>query len=192
MTSCGGPAPPTSERPIDATTAWYHRTRVLDVTGDGRGETLDLQARGPSSDSSVVTFRVIVDGAVAFTETWSSEYELVDPPPEAATAAGRDSLVRAALDGTLARVRVNPVDTTNWTGPWTAKGDDCMGDPRDCLAVAFRQRGAALDTAAVLRIAGEMRRPGAVQFTLSYGYETTMHLVWSPSARQVFVIHSCC
>lgn len=193
---------------------WYHRIRLLDVTGDGRKDTLDLQARGHSSDSSTVTFRVIVDGKVAFTDSWSSDYELVDPPPEAATEAGRDSLIRTSLDTTLVRISVLPIDTTEWAGPLTAVGDDCMEHPRDCLASEFRQRRAqidwtkihadsiaavyqrvsksAFDTAAVLRIAGDMRRPGAVQFTLSYGYETTHRLAWSPSEQEVFVIFSCC
>ena len=193
---------------------WYHRIRLLDVTGDGRKDTLDLQARGHSSDSSTFTFRVIVDGNVAFTDSWSSDYELVDPPPEAATEAGRDSLIRVSLDATLGRINVLPIDTTEWAGPWTAVGDDCMEQPRDCLASEFRQRKAqidwatihadsvavvyqrvsksAFDTAAVRRIARDMRRPGAVQFTLSYGYETSHRLAWSPSEKEVFVIFSCC
>lgn len=207
-TVAGGP--PTQS----ADSVWYHRVRLLDVTGDGRPDTLDLQARGRSSDSSVFTFRVIVDGTVAFTDSWSSAYELVDPPPEAATLAGRDSLLRASLDTTLSRIRVRPTDPSAWSGPWTADGDDCLGDPRDCVALEFRRRSvlidwtrigadtaeavyervtrAAFDTAAVLRIASDMRRPGAVQFTLGHGYETTLNLAWSPSAQEVFVIFACC
>jgi hypothetical protein len=175
----------------EADSVWYHRVRLLDVTGDGRPDSLDLQARGRSSDSSVFTFRVIVDGKVAFTDSWSSAYELVDPPPEAATPAGRDSLLRASLDTTLSRIRLRPIDPSDWSGPWSAAGDDCLGDPRDCVALELRRRG-ALDTAAVLRIATDMRRPDAVQFTLGYGYETTLNLAWSPSAQEVFVVYSCC
>jgi hypothetical protein len=199
---------------IRADTVWYHRVRLLDVTGDGRVDSLDLQARGPSADSSILTFRVLVDGEVAFTDSWSSDYEFIDPPPQAATAAGRDSLLRAYLDTTLSQIRVMPIDPAQWSGPWTGESDDCMDEPRDCLAQQFRDRAtnldwsrippdsvaavyqrvrrAAFDTAAVLRIANDMRRPGAVQFMLSYGYETTMHLAWSPTEKEVFVIFECC
>jgi hypothetical protein len=118
------------------------------------------------------------------------------------------------LNTTLARIAVRKIDARKWAGAWTGRGNDCMNDPRDCVAQEFRRRAsdvdltqdfgdssavvyarvmnAPFDTAAVRTIANDMRRPGAVEFSLSYGYETTLQLAWSPTAREVFVIFSCC
>src|SRR5207244_6180168 len=53
-------------------TVWYREARVLDLTGDGRPDSIILAANGRRSDSLVIVLVLLVDGREAYRLTWTS------------------------------------------------------------------------------------------------------------------------
>src|SRR2546427_13099403 len=60
-------------------TVWYRAARALDLTGDGRPDSIVLTANGRRSDSLVVVLVLVGDGRGAYRLTWPSGDELADP-----------------------------------------------------------------------------------------------------------------
>ena len=90
--------------------AWYRRVRTIDLTGDGRGDSVRLEAVGARPDSLRITLSLLVNGQERHRESWGSSYEL-DLLDSAARADPRvDAVVRAKLDGVLASVVVQRLD----------------------------------------------------------------------------------
>ena len=136
---------------------------MLDVTGDGRADSVRLEAAGARVDSLDITLTFLVDGTSRFRERWGSSYELalVDSAVRAGPAAG-DTL-RARLDSVLASVTVRPID---------APSVHLMAE----------------DSAA---LAGIVPTPTQV-ISFSYGYETTARLVWDAARHRFVPLWSCC
>lgn len=88
-------------------TPWYRGVRTLDLTGDGRADSVRLEATGSRLDSMQVTIVFVVDGAVQHRARWGSDYELALPD----TSQGADSatVLRGRLDQVLASVAVRPM-----------------------------------------------------------------------------------
>lgn len=144
-------------------TPWYSAARTLDLTGDGRADSVRLVASGSNTDSLAVTLLFVVDGEEKLRERWSSadEMTLLDSAARARTRV--DALLRAQLDSVLASVVVQRFD---------APGVVVMEEDRAALA--------GLDPRPTHRV------------SFSYGYETTVRLVWDAPRRRFVRLFSCC
>lgn len=198
--------------------AWYDKTRMLDVNGDGRPDTVRLRAVGHRADSLAITLSFLSGTQELYKTEWTSAYELVDPPlPENPPAATLDSFVRHRLDRVLADVKLMPFDTIDVAKPWD-RSSDCGPDPSGnllpCIAEAMQEelahvdwsrvpdsaveneqariRKRPFDTAEVLAIAADMKARRSPNVVISYGYETTMVLAWSERKHRFYVEESCC
>lgn len=197
----------TLHRVTDWTAVWYQKSRELDVTGDGRPDTLLLQAFGRVVDSMAITFSVITSGDTVLVDDWESDYQLIDPPTEAiAIGPGRDAYVRRALDSTLARVQIAAFNDSTLSRPWIPRTPDylCGDDANNCIVgevrtelapkgwTADRIRIAPFDTARARAIVDDIRRTAVKSMTLAYGYETVNTYVWSQLAKKFYTVAACC
>lgn len=157
---------PTSAAESVATAApppWYRQARALDLTADGRLDSVRLDAVGVRPDSLRITLLLIVDGAVKHREQWASSYELALMDTSRRSRPQVAALLRGRLDSVLSSVRVERLD---------APGVRLMPEDRAILS--------GLEPAPTHRI------------SFAYGYETTVRLVWD-APRQHFVrLWSCC
>jgi hypothetical protein len=121
---------------------WYRAQVARDLTGDGRPDTLLLEARGTRPDSLHVVFRIRVEGREVYRLAWSNEEEFGDFPLPQEARARADSMARVAkrgLDAFLSPDRFAPLDSSQAKDPWeTGDGHACQGDPRDCIAWHLR------------------------------------------------------
>lgn len=142
---------------------WYHRTRALDLTGDGSPDTARLEADGARPDSMRITLSLIVDDSTRYRETWGSSYELALLDSAVRHGPRADSALRAELDSVLASVTVEPLGAPGVR--LTAEDSSVLAglDPRPARRVSF-----------------------------SYGYETTVRLVWDATERRFVKLWSCC
>src|SRR5688572_18861140 len=73
-------APPVELPPESAAAAAptpsYRRARALDLTGDGRADSVRLEALGSRPDSLRITLSLLVEGVEKHREAWGSSYEL--------------------------------------------------------------------------------------------------------------------
>jgi len=141
---------------------WFREEREIDLTGDGRPDTVVIRADGPSSDRLAVTLSFMVDGAERWRERWHSDYMLIDPPEFPEGEASRAAYIRRGLRRTLEGVRVDPFDSTN-----------------------YGQMADSIDSTVV-------RQPPREQITLGYGYETTLALAWDPVSKSFRHLWACC
>src|SRR5256714_11383954 len=95
-------------------TVWYRAARVLDLTGDGRPDSIILTANGRRGDSLVVVLVFLVDGREAYRLTWPGGNELVDPPLPATTQTSLDAYLPRRLRQILRGVRTEPPDTASF------------------------------------------------------------------------------
>lgn len=142
---------------------WYRNARALDLTGDGRADSVRLEARGTRPDSFAITLLFVVDGVEAHRERWGSSYELALADSAARTGSGAERFLRARLDSVLASVVVQRLD---------APGVRLMAEDSATLAPLTP-------------------RP-TQRVSFSYGYETTTRLVWDAPRRRFVRLWSCC
>lgn len=142
---------------------WYRRTRALDLTGDGRADSVRLDAVGARPDSLRITLALIVDGAVRHREEWGSSYELALTDSSRRGRPREDARLRARLDSVLMSVVVQRLD---------APGVRLMAEDSAILA-------------------GLEPRP-THRISFSYGYETTVRLAWDAPRRRFVRLWSCC
>ena len=142
---------------------WYRRVRAVDLTGDGRADSVRLEASGTRPDSLGITLSLLVDGEEKHREQWGSSYELTLLDSAARVPARVDAALRARLDSVLASVVVQRLD---------APGVRLMAE----------------DTAVLARL--DPRPTHRVSF--SYGYETTARLVWDAPRERFVLLWSCC
>jgi hypothetical protein len=146
-----------------APSPWYHRTRALDLTGDGEADSIRVEALGVRADSLAITLSFVVDGEEKHRERWGSSYELTLVDSAARVPPRADVALRAQLDSVLASVVVQRLD---------APGVQLMAEDSVVLA--------RLDPRPTHRV------------SFSYGYETTVRLVWDVSREQFVRLWSCC
>lgn len=142
---------------------WSQRVRTLDLTNDGRADRVLLVAEGTRPDSLQITLSLLVDGEVTYREEWGSSYELALVDSTARLRPHADTILRAALDSVVASVVVHPLDAPN-------------------------VRLMAEDSAILAKL--EPRPTHRVSF--SYGYETTVRLVWDAPRGRFVRLWSCC
>jgi hypothetical protein len=148
---------------VAAPEVWYRRARTLDVTGDGQADNVHLEATGARPDSLGITLSVIVNGQEKHRESWGSSYELALLDSAARVGPRVDTILRAKLDSVLASVVVQRLD---------APGVRLMAEDRAVLA-------------------GLEPRP-THRVSFSYGYETTVRLVWDAPRGRFVRLWSCC
>jgi hypothetical protein len=146
-----------------APTPWYRRARTLDLSADGQPDTVRLEAFGTRPDSLRITLSLIVDGAVKHQEVWGSSYEVALLDSATRASPRVESFLRAQLDTVLASVVVQSLD---------APGVKLMKEDSATLA--------ALEPRPTQRI------------SFSYGYETTVRLVWDAPRARFVRLWSCC
>ncbi len=142
---------------------WYRRARTLDITGDGRADSVRIEAVGARPESLRVTLALLVDGQEKHREAWGSSYELALLDSADRVSPQANAVVRAKLDTVLASVVVERLD---------AAGVRLMAE----------------DSAA---LAGLEPRP-THRVSFSYGYETTVRLVWDAPRDRFVRLWSCC
>ena len=142
---------------------WYRRTRTLDVTGDGRADSIHLEAVGARPDSLRVTLSIVVNGEEKHRETWGSSYALALLDSAARRSPDLDAVLRAKLDTVLASVVMERLD---------APGVRFMAEDSGALA--------GLDPRPTHRV------------SFSYGYETTVRLAWDGPRQRFVRLWSCC
>ena len=143
-----------SARSAQPDTVWYREARVLDLTGDGRPDSIILAANGRRSDSLVIVLVLLVDGREAYRLTWPSGDELVDPQLPDTTQTSVDAYVRRRLGQILRGVRTEPLDTASLLE---------LGD------------------SAALRGLQPLPTQDVV---FAYGYESTLWLGWDARAKR--------
>ena len=146
-----------------ADSLWFRRVRTLDLTNDGLADSVIVEARGTRSDSLRFRLRVIARGAAEFTQEWDSKYELMGADAAHQHPPASDAYVRDKVARTIDGIAVAPLDTL----PMRDFGGDTV----------------------VLRMA---RRGPVPAFTVAYGYETSMKVVWDQASRRFRVAYSCC
>lgn len=121
---------------------WYRAQVARDLTGEGRPDTLLLEARGTRPDSLHVVFRIRSEGREVYRLAWSNEDEFGDFPLPRETRPRADSMARVTkrrFDAFLSADRLAPLDSSQATDPWKmGEGHACQGDPRDCIAWYLR------------------------------------------------------
>ena len=158
------PPPPAAESAAASATApWYSRARMLDLTADGRADSVHLEAVGARPDSLQIVLAFFVAGDEKHREEWGSSYELALEDSAARRSPRVDTVVRAKLDSVLASVVVERLD---------APGVRLMAEDRTILA-------------------GLEPRP-THRVSFSYGYESTTRLVWDAPRERFVRLWSCC
>ena len=142
---------------------WYDETRALDLTGDGRIDSVRLVATGERPDSLQISLLLLVAGEEKLREEWGSSYELALVDSASRTIPRVDTVLRARLDSVLASVDVEPLD---------ASGARLMAEDSAILS--------ALEP-----------RPNH-RISFSYGYESTARLVWDAPRKRFVRLWSCC
>ena len=145
------------------TAPWYRRARAIDLTGDGQADSVRLEAVGARPDSLRITLALIVDGVAKHREVWGSGYELALTDSARGRGPSVEALLRARLDSVLSGVVVQRLDDP---GVRTMAEDDAILadlEPRPTHRISF-----------------------------SYGYETTVRLVWDATGRRFVRLWSCC
>ena len=167
--ACSADAPshePSKGVAIDSTAArapWYRGSRVIDLTGDGRADSVRLEAVGTRPDSLRITLALVVDGKEKHRAVWGSGYELALVDSGARVPPQVEPVLRARLDTVLASVTVQRLDAPD-------------------------VRLMAEDSAA---LAGLVPRP-THRVSFSYGYETTVRLVWDAPRQRFVQLWTCC
>jgi hypothetical protein len=163
----GSSAPSTRDAvasPADhAAAPWYRRARELDLTGDGRPDSVQVEADGSLPDSVRVVLAIFVDGVEKHREEWGSSYELALVDSAARALPRAETVLRAKLDTVLESVSLRRIGAAD-------------------------MRLMAEDSAPLSRLSGQ---PGhGVSF--SYGYETMVRLAWDVAREEFVRLWSCC
>ena len=142
---------------------WYRRVRTLDLTGEGKADSIRLEAVGSRPDSLRITLSLLIDGLERHREAWGSSYELALLDSTARVSPRARAVVRAKLDTVLASVVVERLD---------AAGVRLMAEDSAVLS-------------------GLEPRP-THRVSFSYGYETTVRLLWDAPRQRFVRLFSCC
>jgi hypothetical protein len=142
---------------------WYHRSVTRDLNGDARPDSAVLSARGRRPDSLSVALVFFVSGREVYREEWESDYELIDLELPERTPKRLAAYVRTRFDRTLAGLTVEPLDTAEAR---------LMADDPDVLS--------------------QVTPLPRTQLSFSYGYESTIVLIWDARRRKFVLLWGCC
>lgn len=119
---------------------WHRVQRVIDVTGDGKPDTLTLTAFGSQPDTLDVVLQIRSSGRVAFTDRWVNTDEFIDD--DSTMVKDRRALarqVRREMDDFFDDRNFTPIrdDSTLRTDWKVGDASDC-GPALDCVAFFLR------------------------------------------------------
>ena len=119
---------------------WYSVRAVRDLTGDGRVDTLTLEAVGRRPDSLQMTFRIRGARGELFRAEWSSYDRYRDFLDDSGKPlVSRDSLtqlVRSEMDAFFASGKFESAASLPFKKSWHVQGNG--DDPRDYIAHEFQ------------------------------------------------------
>jgi hypothetical protein len=141
---------------------WFDSTKVVELTQDGRPDTLRVRAFGVRSDKLSILFSITTDRQTLHRTPWGSSYELIDTSlPSDASPEERDYYVRERLAMVIASMRVAALDSGVIAPLWDYLPAEVVHD--------------------LLR-----RHPPTLTFF--YGYESHEVLVWSQCSGTFIVL----
>lgn len=142
--------------------AWYQRSRVLDLTGANPRDSVVLSADGTRSDSLAIAARFFVEGVEVYAQRWTSADELYEADSLRNSPAAMDTFMRARLDDILGHIKREPIN---------------------------REQVFHMGDEAILQ--GIVPSP-THQVVLSYAFESSEFLAWDPRARRFVIFMECC
>lgn len=117
------------------------------MTGDGRPDTLLLEARGRQPDDLDVTFTIRGAGRELFRDEWNTADQFAEEErPSPGQHVSSDSLahmVRREMNAFFAPSNFESAARLPFEPHWPPMSSDCDGDPRNCVAFYLRYERAA-------------------------------------------------
>lgn len=153
---------PSPAAPAAPAAPWYRKARTFDVTGANPQDSVVLTATGPRGNRLAITMTFFAGGAPVYRQRWTGEDELYEHDDVRRSAARLDRFLRTRLDTVLTLLHREPINVEQ---------ADHMGD------VAMLRR---------------IRPRPTHSIVLSFGYETSVFLVWDPQKRRLAVFMECC
>jgi hypothetical protein len=142
----------------------FHRgIRRMDLAGAAEPDSVVLSAYGVPGDSLVVRMEFFVDGQGAFRRSWWSASELIDRDSVRADPELLSSYLVSKFDRELSSVTREPID------------------PEAIRTKSFEPE-----------LIAQIQPPPQSQVTFGYGSESTVTLVFDPSAQRFVVSWECC
>lgn len=145
-----------------ANTAWYRRSRAIDLTGSNARDSIVLVATGKRADSLTISMTFYVGGAVAHRQRWTSDDELSDVDSLRSSPAKLATFMRRRLDTILSLVKREPIN---------------------------REQVKHMGDAALLK---KIVPAPTHQIALSFGFENSLYFVWDAAKRQLVLFMECC
>ena len=201
---------------VCAQAPWFESERRLDLTGDGRPETIRVQAHGTRPESLAVEMTITSAGRELYRVEWNSVlYFFYDEPVSEIPGDVVLSQVNSQFARLLAESAFEPFTTLDYPTAWVPTVPD-SDDPRDRIAWTLKAEPARrrltdslgtepssvqlaryrwtfpVDTAAVNRVWRDMAGLDLVSFTFFSGGEHLRKIVWSPMRQEFMVVWSCC
>lgn len=120
--------------------SFYHVRRIIDVTGDGRPDTLSLEAFGAKPDSLDFVLRIRAMGREVFRDEWNNADQFTDYEPSRLNDQVEIArLVRRGMATFFATKAFGPITDQEKLAQWTPSGDmGCEGAMLDCLTFYLR------------------------------------------------------
>jgi hypothetical protein len=184
---------------LEAQPTFYDRSRLLDLTSDGRTDTLRLVAQVRSDSRLQIHLVAVTEAGRDTLAGWDSGYELIDPPDDAKEPGpGRDAYLRSQFDRILAEAAIVPFSDSTLSRPWIQPEyeEDCESDVHHCIVRQLRRyaemHGQKSDSTMERAVVDDINRNATHGLLYHYGYETVTQVVWSRVARRFLVVSSCC
>jgi hypothetical protein len=191
---------------------FYSASTLVDLTADGRADSLSLLATGRHPDSILVTFTIHVDGRMVLRQQWKSRgYFRYGPPPpdrdwtyESKLREIRSELSQFFSAQQFARfAQQKDLSALSDSELWSEIDQYLNGGPNDLLMLAGLGVDAADSLARLLRprptsredvgaIVRHMRDANPMTFTYYRGNEWTSVIAWNDRTKAFLSVYSCC
>jgi hypothetical protein len=182
-------------------TALVLGSREIDMTGDGRPETLVLLGIGPSLDSLDLTFQIIADDRIVFAAAMRplTRRIVADGQPRFRTPSEQLDYVAEYGRSFFADSRFVPAPRflesyNRGTNPPSRRIPDVIARHR----VAYRANplggldlGPAADTTGAGSVLQEILAGGRPVFRISIGYDNTTEIAWSRLDQRFYRLIAC-
>jgi hypothetical protein len=127
-------------RPVTPKRPFHRVQRTIDITGDGRPDTLSLEAFGAKSDSLDFILRIRAMGREVFRDEWNNSDQFTDYEPSRLNDHIKLArLVRRGMATFFATEAFAPITEPDKLAQWKPSGDmGCEGEMLDCLTFYLR------------------------------------------------------
>ena len=137
---------------------WYRRSKALGTVSGQGIDSIAIEAFGKQLDTLLFRATITSGGKMTFVREWYSGYELIDEDSVRADPVALAAYLRMRIDTEVAGAKVGPLDTN------------------ELMLMADSAKIAALHDP-----------PHEVVY-LSYGYESTIALIWDKKRRSFDVL----